>query len=479
MHDKERYEDMKEMMMKRFFTAAMAVAVMITAAGCAKNLNININNVPSDAADSIDTADSTDAEEVQESQEPSSDTEEYESSNGWSVKYDPSLFSVNEAENMTSFVYTGESAGTNMLTISYIKDKQPEEVLSELTDGWGDSDDIVKGESYFPGTVDRWGCWRSLVDNGEGSGLSENVFAGEYNGGVLMFEFTTHKAGDDNIDRPVSSALSAISDSITYDDFEPQKMYEDYPGVYKLSETEEIEGEEVTYEYSVTLNEDHSGVISMQDDLYVMWGSDILIQADNSYDYTLEGDSLILDMDGIMLTFTREGTETDGEETGVLPAYKYPGDDRLMAAVYEYIVDKYSTQYDKADVSIPAVTIVDTDDSDPDDIRVWGDFRIDNYDLEGDTLMAQSGGSYPGCIHLRKTGDDYEVTEVEEVEDGSGYTSSAKKIFGSRFEAFIKSMDDEKREEIRTQIIADYVKANGLSVKKYQDYGWDPVQLPL
>ena len=94
-------------------------------------------------------------------------------------------------------------------------------------------------------------------------------------------------------------------DSIKYEDFAPQTMYEDYPGVYKMEETEEIEGEEMTYEYSITLNEDHSGVISIQDDINMMWGSNLLIGADFSYDYSVDGDKLTVDMDGNQLTFTR------------------------------------------------------------------------------------------------------------------------------------------------------------------------------
>ena len=90
-----------------------------------------------------------------------------------------------------------------------------------------------------------------------------------------------------------------------YEDFGPQTMYEDYPGVYKMEEIEEIEGEEMTYEYSITLNEDHSGVISIQDDINMMWGSNLLIGADFSYDYSVDGDKLTVDMDGNQLTFTR------------------------------------------------------------------------------------------------------------------------------------------------------------------------------
>ncbi len=303
---------MKKRIISRLLSSVLALSVFMALTGCDGNINININNVPSStqeeapAAEDTEEADKADEEDkADDAAEQASEEKEYVSDRGWSVKYDPSIITVNEGEDMTSFVYTGESAGTNMLTISYIADKLPDEVLSELTEGWGDPGSVESSESYFPGTSDKWGLWRTLLSNGEGSGLSENVFAGEYNGGVLMFDFTTHKAEDDSIDIPVSDALSAVIDSIKYEDFAPQTMYEDYPGVYKMEETEEIEGEEMTYEYSITLNEDHSGVISIQDDINMMWGSNLLIGADFSYDYSVDGDKLTVDMDGNQLTFTR------------------------------------------------------------------------------------------------------------------------------------------------------------------------------
>ena len=303
---------MKKRIISRLLSSVLALSVFMALTGCDGNINININNVPSSAqeeapaAEDTEEADKADEEDkADDAAEQASEEKEYVSDRGWSVKYDPSIITVNEGEDMTSFVYTGESAGTNMLTISYIADKLPDEVLSELTEGWGDPGSVESSESYFPGTSDKWGLWRTLLSNGEGSGLSENVFAGEYNGGVLMFDFTTHKAEDDSIDIPVSDALSAVIDSIKYEDFAPQTMYEDYPGVYKMEETEEIEGEEMTYEYSITLNEDHSGVISIQDDINMMWGSNLLIGADFSYDYSVDGDKLTVDMDGNQLTFTK------------------------------------------------------------------------------------------------------------------------------------------------------------------------------
>ncbi len=475
---------MKNRLLRNISTGVIVVSAVILMAGCENGVKININTDPSDSDKSSD-ADVT--INFDTNSETTADAESgdqfYTSKEGWSVQYDPSVITVNEADDFTSFVYTGESAGTNMLSVSYYKDAQPIEAIDELSSAWGDEDSIQKSESYFPGTTDKWGYWRSMISDGsEGSGLSENAFAGEYNGGTLMFEFTLHNGNDEEQNRAVNSVLMGIMDSITYDDFEPQTMYEGIPGKYVRQETEEIEGEEMSYEYSITLNEDHSGEISMQDDIYVMWGTEWLVQADNSYEYKIEGDTLEVNFDGMWLDFTKEeaGAEDKASDTAsVLPAYEYTGNDELEEAVYNYINDEYSKNYEKADVSIPCVIIIDTDESDTEDIRVWGDFWFMNYDLEGENLMLVSGGDYPGCIHLRQTDSGYEVIGMEVTEDGSGNTESAKKIFGDKFDDYRNmTADTDKREKVRGRIIADYVKANNLDITAYQDYGWDPVELP-
>ena len=65
------------------------------------------------------------------------------------------------------------------------------------------------------------------------------------------------------------------------------------------------------------------------------------------------------------------------------------------------------------------------------------------------------------------------VTAFDQVEDGSRYLPTAKKIFGDKFEAFKTINSDEKnRERLRAEGLATYAKKNGLSVTLYQDYGW-------
>ena len=170
-----------------------------------------------------------------------------------------------------------------------------------------------------------------------------------------------------------------------------------------------------------------------------------------------------------------------GSASGALPAYEYPGPESFYTVLYKYLIDELSPHYDKAQVSIPCPVIIAEDESDKQDIRVYGNFWLFNYDLNGDILECVSGGSYPGCVHLKivDTADGYEVTQMEVAEDGGGYTESAKRIFGEHYDTFVKDGEDEKkREELRAQIIANYAAANDLSIRAFKDYGWDPVELP-
>ena len=173
---------------------------------------------------------------------------------------------------------------------------------------------------------------------------------------------------------------------------------------------------------------------------------------------------------------TEAGTDTLTEK---IPAYEYPGPELFYSILYQYLIDEYADYYPAADVSIPCPVIVYEDDSDRSDIKIYGNFWIFNYDLNGEILECKSGGSYPGCIHVKSTEAGYEIISMDVVADGSEFTESAKEIFGEHYDAFMKKGEDEKyREELRAQIIANYVFDKGLNISSYQDYGWDPVSLP-
>ncbi len=181
-------------------------------------------------------------------------------------------------------------------------------------------------------------------------------------------------------------------------------------------------------------------------------------------------------------TQTREEAQTDEASEGAagsLPEYSYPGPELFYSVLYDYLNEEFGRFNSEGDVTIPCPVIVYMDESNNDDIRVYGNFWVYTYNLDGDILKTVSGGSYPGCIHVKSTDAGYEVTDSEIVEDGNKFTDSAKEIFGGHFDDFIKSNGDSAAtEEIRAQIIANYVAANNLSITAYQDYGWDPVTLP-
>ena len=166
-----------------------------------------------------------------------------------------------------------------------------------------------------------------------------------------------------------------------------------------------------------------------------------------------------------------------------LPVYTYKEADSTMAAAAEYTVSEFSKNYDVADVSVPAVTIVGEDMNDPSDVKVWGIFELYNYKLneKNSTLECQSGGVYPGLMHMeKKDGGGYTVKSVELVEDGEGFTQSAKKIFGNHYDRFMKEYSNDKdRDDTRKDFIEDYVKSNNLPITHYQDFGWDPIALDL
>lgn len=164
--------------------------------------------------------------------------------------------------------------------------------------------------------------------------------------------------------------------------------------------------------------------------------------------------------------------------------YGYMGDDPVEGAVYEYMATVVPEQYEVEEgmVSIPVVKIINRVDNEDGSVDVYGVFEVYNYTVEGDTLVCQSGGSHPGKMHLVKDEDaqaeEYKVESFDQVGDGSEFEPTAKEIFGDKYDAFMKFYsDDEAKAALRTETIANYVQATGLEVTKYQDYGWDPVDI--
>lgn len=185
----------------------------------------------------------------------------------------------------------------------------------------------------------------------------------------------------------------------------------------------------------------------------------------------------ILTLCGTLASCNGNGTTKENSENTEAPTVNHPTD--IKGVVEAFLVDSLAKQYSQGEVSIPCVMVISTDSTSADDIKVWGDYWVFNYNVVGDTLKTVSGGNHPGLIHLKRSGDTYEVIDFEQVADGSNNLPSAKKIFGELFAEYQKVQSDGKqREQKRADAIASYVKTHDMHVKMYQDYGWDAVKLP-
>ncbi len=150
-------------------------------------------------------------------------------------------------------------------------------------------------------------------------------------------------------------------------------------------------------------------------------------------------------------------------------------------AMKVYLVDELDKYYDDYLVAIPYMPVIGVDDTDPEDIRIWGDYWLTLYKMaedEENTLVRSGGGHFPGLMHLKKAADGYVVTAFDEVASGAGHDESLKEIFGDLAVAEnALSADEESREAILMRRLAEQVAANEIEAQYVMDYGMDPVPL--
>ena len=165
----------------------------------------------------------------------------------------------------------------------------------------------------------------------------------------------------------------------------------------------------------------------------------------------------------------QEAAET--EETEVLA-------ESCLKAIDTYLASELGPTYAKGEYCIPCGTVVACDESDPEHVRVWGDFWVFNYNKVDDVLETVSGGNHPGMMHIDKTDNGYEVTAFDQVADGHDFAASAQEIFGECYDAFqAAASNEEAREEVRRKAIAAFVEKENIPVSQYKDYGWPARQI--
>ena len=150
-----------------------------------------------------------------------------------------------------------------------------------------------------------------------------------------------------------------------------------------------------------------------------------------------------------------------------------------LSAIDRYLVEEIGKHYAQGEHCVPIHNVVAIDESNAEDILVWGDFWVFNYNQVGDTLKCVSGGNHPGLMHVRQTDNGFEVNSFDQVEDGSNNLPSAKRIFGDKYEAYQAiNSNKEDSEKLRAEGLATFVKKQVLSATTYEDYGWPAKQLP-
>ena len=249
-------------------------------------------------------------------------------------------------------------------------------------------------------------------------------------------------------------------------------------------EKSDIEGGE----FRLTLNGDGTGTfVSIEEDgdkevsdiTWSLTDDGFRTKGDTKLTFTDNGDGITTKVIGVELNFVRaseEAEEESGEPAAAGAAYGYAGDDPAECACYKYMVEVIAPDYAEAEISIPTVNIFHTDYTPEDEVLMYGDFWVENYNANGDTLECVSGGNHPGIMHVSKA--DNTVTAFDQVADGEGFEESAKELFGEHFDDFMSVYSDsDARNELRRITVSDYVNLNGLDFKYYQDPGWDPVEL--
>ena len=68
-----------------------------------------------------------------------------------------------------------------------------------------------------------------------------------------------------------------------------------------------------------------------------------------------------------------------------------PDADLCNLAVTNYLENVIGKNYAEAEHCIPCPIIISTNDANKDDVLVWGDFWVFNYNISGDTLKTVSG----------------------------------------------------------------------------------------
>ena len=286
--------------MKNKMLLTMGLVAALMAAGCASTAGSASQPEAAPAAETVQSQQDAAAEDGKEAAEAGQETAQqdaaaqivkYESSDGWSASYNSAAIEVIE-DDAVYFNYKGDAEGTNQISVMYYPNQMPDEVLGAAMTVNNEIPDHTRSEGYFAGRTDVWALKTSTA-SAVFPNATDDFIAVERNGGTLLVQITTTKQADETKLIAISDEFSEIINSFELKDQQPQTYSQYVPGKYAA-----VNGEEGA-DYYVQFNEDHTGVLHLQDDISVIWYSreGKVLNAETGeqiYEYVLEGDSLYL-----------------------------------------------------------------------------------------------------------------------------------------------------------------------------------------
>ena len=160
-----------------------------------------------------------------------------------------------------------------------------------------------------------------------------------------------------------------------------------------------------------------------------------------------------------------------------LPEYHYYGPEDWADnadSVCHFLIEN-SFGDEAADLNVCVPIVLKMDDSDPKDVKLWGEYMVYKYRLMKSSLIEEAGGSFGGVAHLDTTGGSPLVKDFDFLEDGAGFDESLDKLFGKEGlkDAYLEACDN--RDQYLAEALANYINKNGLYITQYQSNGWAPV----
>lgn len=209
----------------------------------------------------------------------------------------------------------------------------------------------------------------------------------------------------------------------------------------------------------------------------------LLLKNNSLHLYTIDASIRTTRTEKLQIVLAEE-TVQQNQEANRLPRFVYSGEDKVMKAVCDYLVQNGGKIYYRGENDdypiIPEPVIFDRIEEDG-VLKVFGNFYIGIYYKNGNTLEDTAGGTHAGCFHLKEENGSYVVVEVEEAGDGSFWLESIRNFCEGHPDIYQKYLDWEiyqaQHEKIRKEMLEQYVTDNNLDIKFYHDYGWDPVEL--